>query len=58
MDLKKYLIRGQAALEYFILFSVIALLTLLSLSSFFPKVQEAIQGKDGFFQKAVERIIK
>ena len=50
---------GQASLEYFILFAVIACLTILSFSSFLPKVREAIQGsssKDGFFQKAAKGI--
>jgi len=47
---------GQASLEYFILFAIIAVLTILSFSSFFPKVKEAIQGKDGFFQKAATAI--
>lgn len=32
---------GQAALEYFILLSIIVLLTLISLSSFLPKVRSA-----------------
>lgn len=55
MNLKKNSKTGQASLEYFILFSVITLLTLLSLSSFFPKVQAT---GEGFFQSAVQRLIK
>ena len=50
---------GQASLEYFILFAIIACLTILSFSSFLPKVKEAIQGtssKEGFFQKAAKGI--
>ena len=50
---------GQASLEYFILFAIIACLTILSFSSFLPKVKEAIQGtssKEGFFQKAATQI--
>lgn len=46
--------KGQASLEYFILFAVIALLTLISLSSFLPKVRNA--GED-FFNKAAGKII-
>jgi Flp pilus assembly pilin Flp len=51
-DLKK----GQAALEYFIIFTIIAVLTILSFSTFLPKVKEAIQGSGGFFQNAARQI--
>lgn len=50
---------AQASLEYFILFAIIAVLTILSFSSFLPKVKESIMGsaqKDGFFQKAAKQI--
>lgn len=50
---------GQASLEYFILFAIIAVITILSFSTFLPKVKEAIQGSDnkaGFFQKAATQI--
>ncbi|MBL7152050.1 MAG: hypothetical protein ISS89_05660 [Candidatus Omnitrophica bacterium] len=56
--LKHKSLTGQASLEYFIIFSVIALLTILSLSSFFPRIQQAMQGEAGYFQKAAEEIIK
>lgn len=59
MSFKKCLKTGQASLEYFILFSIVAGLSLLSLSSFYPKVREAIQGsetKEGFFQIVNKRI--
>jgi len=52
---------AQASLEYFILFALIAVLTILSFSSFLPKVKEAIQGssqKEGFFQKAATEITR
>ncbi|MCX5695856.1 MAG: hypothetical protein NTW18_04225 [Candidatus Omnitrophica bacterium] len=52
---------GQAAVEYFILFAIIACLTILSFSTFLPKVKEAIQGsseKEGLFQKAATQITK
>jgi hypothetical protein len=52
---------AQASVEYFILFAIIAVLTILSFSSFLPKVKEAIQGseqKEGFFQKAATEITK
>lgn len=61
MNLKKNLERGQASLEYFIIFSIIAILTILSFSSFLPLVQQAVQGtatQPGFFQKAEARITK
>ena len=54
-----YFRKAQASLEYFILFAIIAVLTILSFSSFLPKVKEAIQGsetKEGFFQKAATQI--
>jgi len=47
--------KSQATLEYFIIFSIIAILTILSFSAFFPKVQQALgtTGGHGLFQKAV-----
>ncbi len=51
--------KGQAAIEYFILFTIIAVITILSFSTFLPKVKEAIQGSNesaGFFQKAAQQI--
>jgi|GEM_PF-2106188 len=61
MSFKKYLkIKiGQSTLEYFILFSIIAGLSILSLSSFYPKVRAAIQGteeQEGLFQIAFKRL--
>ncbi len=58
MSLKKNLEKGQASLEYFILFAVIAILTLVSLSTFYPQVKNIIQGEQGFFQRAAGRISK
>lgn len=45
MALGKFLRRikgqhGQSSVEFFVLFSVVALLTLLSLTTFYPKVQD------------------
>lgn len=51
--------KAQSSVEYFILFAIIAVLTILSFSSFLPKVKETIQGsatKQGFFQKAAVAI--
>ncbi len=48
--------KGQASLEYFIIFSVVALLVILSFSSFLPVIQRTLQGNSktkGFFQKAI-----
>jgi len=48
--------KAQASLEYFVLFSMMAILTILSLSAFFPKLQRVLQGNgstEGFFQKAI-----
>lgn len=36
--------KAQASLEYFIIFGVIAILTLWSFNAFFPKVQSVLQG--------------
>lgn len=61
MSLKNNLKIGQAALEYVIIFSAIALLTILSLTQFDKRVTDAIQGTrstPGFFQKAAEVITK
>lgn len=55
MSLKKFLKRGrgQASLEYFLLLLAVVSLTLLSVTSVFPKVKGAGMG---LFTKAVERI--
>ncbi len=50
--------KSQASLEYIILFSIIAILTIVSLSTFYPKMKNAMVGGKGFFQTAVERITK
>lgn len=71
MNLKKYLIineSGQAALEYFIIFGLIATLTILSFSytfsnlgaqdeptGFLSKVRKATQG---YFQAGAGRILQ
>ncbi len=44
MTLKKFLRmlknqRGQSSVEFFVLFSIVAVLTLLSLTTFYPKIQ-------------------
>lgn len=55
----RLIIKGQASLEYFLLFSVIIVLTILSMTSFFPKVQAILQGTNtqtGFFEKAAGRL--
>ena len=56
MTFKKYLIRkgkekAQATVEYFILFTIIVLLTLLSLSAFRQRFVSSAQGN--FFKEAV-----
>ena len=63
MAFKKYLKRGQASLEYFILFSIIIILTILALNALSPdsflfKVQNTIQGEKGLFKNAAKRIIQ
>ena len=54
--------KGQVALEYLILFVMLALMTVVSLSSFYPKVQEIIiEGSEdtpGLSKTAIERIVK
>lgn len=45
---------GQATVEYLVIFAVLALLTLLSLSTFYPRMQSI--GED-LFQAATERIL-
>lgn len=49
---------AQASLEYFILLAIIAILTILSFSTFFLEFKGSAQGKNGFFCKAAERIIE
>jgi hypothetical protein len=60
MILKKSLIMGQATFEYFILFSVIIALSLVSLSAFFPRVREIVQSNaanTGYAQRGIASII-
>lgn len=62
MSLKKNLKIGQASLEYFIVFAIVAVITILSFSSFLPEVRKAILGAnnttagEGLFQKAAKNI--
>jgi len=66
MILKKSLIIGQATFEYFILFSVIIALSLVSLSVFFrgtfPSgqrgVRDVILGDNGYAQRGIDALIK
>ena len=55
LSLKHKFLTGQASLEYFVLLSVIALLTLLSSSSFFVNVKAS--GEE-VFQKLSQRILR
>lgn len=45
---------GQVIIEYFILFTIIAALTVIGLSTFFPKIQETFSAMQS---SAVERIV-
>lgn len=55
MSLEKRLkTKGQAALEYFILFAIIAGITLLSLTTFLPAVKNSAET---VFQKGADAII-
>jgi len=54
MSLKNNLRIGQASLEYFIIFAVIAGLTLISAGTFLPQVRDAAEG---LFKKAAGRIV-
>lgn len=55
MNLKKNLkTKGQASLEYFLLFGLIISLTLLSLTSFLPKVRTS---GENLFKTAAGRIL-
>lgn len=60
MILKKFLERGQAVFEYFLIFTGIIAFTLLSLSTFFPRIRDTVQGTSstiGYAQKAFNAII-
>jgi len=50
--------KGQIAMEYFILFSIIAVLTLLSFTTFHRDIASIIQGQssNSIFGKAIEKI--
>jgi hypothetical protein len=63
MFLKKFLKRknkllsGQACLEYFIIFAVVGVLGLISVSSLIPRIREAIYKDGGYFEEAADAII-
>lgn len=51
---------GQATFEYFLIFTAVLMLGFLSVSTFFPKVRNAVQGSPtgpGYAQKAFNAII-
>ena len=57
MALKKYSMEAsQATLEYFLIFGVVIVLTLISVSPFFPRIVNSIQGPGGFVEKANGRL--
>ncbi len=61
MSLKKCIKKGQASIEYFIIFTVTAGIVLLSLGPFTQYIREKFQGtssSDGAFQRAVKNITK
>ena len=47
--------KGQVIVEYLIIFVIFALITLLSLSVFYPKVKST---GENLFTEATERIVK
>jgi len=60
LRIKYSILKGQAVLEYFILFAAIGVLGIVSLSTFFPKIRDVVQGtasQQGYFQKAANAII-
>lgn len=60
MILKKYLKRGQVALEYIILFTAIMSLGLVSASTFLPGLRETMYGSSsqpGYFKAATDRLV-
>jgi hypothetical protein len=60
MTFKKHLgMGGQATLEYFLIFSIVIALTLVSVSFFIPSIKNSLQGtntKQGFIEKATRRL--
>lgn len=61
LEIFNYRKNGQSSLEYVLIFSILILLTLISFTTFFPKVQDAILGtetKAGFFQSAANRMTR
>jgi len=47
--------KGQSTVEYLVFFAALAVLTLLSLCAFYPRVQQAC---DSGFQEAVGEILR
>ena len=42
LSVKYSILKGQSVLEYFILFAVIGVLGIVSLSTFFPKIRDTV----------------
>ena len=47
--------KGQAVVEYLLIFAALALITIVSLSAFYPKVKDTAEN---LFKEASERIVK
>jgi uncharacterized protein (UPF0333 family) len=61
MILKKCLIRGQASFEYFLLFTAIIAISLLSFSVFYPQIRTIVQGDgvtSGYFGNVAKGLIE
>lgn len=52
--MKIYRHKGQATVEYLLIFAVLALITLLSLSTFYSSVRDSAEN---LFQAAIGRIL-
>ncbi len=52
--MRRFKQKGQATVEYLVLFIVLALLTILGLSEFYPRVKDLSQD---LFIKATQRIV-
>jgi hypothetical protein len=51
--------RGQATMEYFLIFSIVIALSLVSISFFIPSIKSSLQGTNthqGFVEKANKRL--
>ena len=55
---RRVLRRGQAAIEYFVIFAAIIAFAVISAERLWPQVRDSLQGPTGFFGRAATRLVE